>query len=125
MPPPAARRCFGNIDTWVIWNLTGARDGGSHVTDITNASRTMLMDLRTLAWDEDLLSIFKIPRAMLPTIRSSSESASYGVTRRSGPVAVKCRSAETSAISRRRRSGRSACHPARRRTRTAPATSCS
>ncbi len=77
---------FGNIDTWVIWNLTGGRDGGSHVTDVTNASRTMLMDLRTLSWDDELLSIFGIPRAMLPTIRSSSESASYGVTRRSGPV---------------------------------------
>ncbi len=77
---------FGNIDTWVIWNITGGRDGGSHVTDVTNASRTMLMDLRTLAWDDDLLAIFQIPRAMLPAIRSSSEAAGYGVTRRSGPV---------------------------------------
>src|SRR6476659_8665878 len=77
---------FGNIDTWVIWNLTGGRDGGAHVTDVTNASRTMLMDLRTLAWDDDLLEIFKIPRVMLPAIRSSSDAAGYGVTRRSGPV---------------------------------------
>jgi glycerol kinase len=77
---------FGNIDTWVIWNLTGGRDGGSHVTDVTNASRTMLMDLRTLAWDDDLLEVFRIPRIMLPSIRSSSETAGYGVTRRSGPV---------------------------------------
>ena len=77
---------FGNIDTWVIWNLTGGRDGGSHVTDVTNASRTMLMDLRTLAWDDDLLEIFRIPRLMLPEIRSSSEADGYGVTRRSGPV---------------------------------------
>ena len=77
---------FGNIDTWVIWNLTGGRDGGSHVTDVTNASRTMLMDLRTLAWDDDLLEIFSIPRVMLPAIRSSSDSNGYGVTRRSGPV---------------------------------------
>jgi glycerol kinase len=77
---------FGNIDTWVIWNLTGGRDGGSHITDVTNASRTMLMDLRTLSWDDDLLEIFRIPRAMLPAIRSSSEADGYGVTRRSGPV---------------------------------------
>jgi glycerol kinase len=77
---------FGNIDTWVIWNLTGGRDGGSHVTDVTNASRTMLMDLRTLDWDDDLLEMFTVPRSMLPAIRSSSESASYGLTRRSGPV---------------------------------------
>ncbi|MGB2715225.1 MAG: glycerol kinase GlpK [Vicinamibacterales bacterium] len=77
---------FGNIDTWVIWNLTGGRDGGVHVTDVTNASRTMLMDLRTLEWDEELLKIFRIPRQMLPTIRSSAEAAGYGLTRRSGPV---------------------------------------
>ena len=77
---------FGNIDTWVIWNLTGGRDGGAHVTDVTNASRTMLMDLRTLNWDDELLAVFKIPRQMLPAIRPSSESAFYGLTRRSGPV---------------------------------------
>jgi glycerol kinase len=77
---------FGNIDAWVIWNLTGGRDGGVHITDVTNASRTMLMDLRTLQWDDELLKIFGIPRAMLPGIRSSSEPAGYGVTRRSGPV---------------------------------------
>ena len=59
---------FGNMDTWVIWNLTGA-----HVTDVTNASRTLLMDLKTLDWDEDLLRILDIPREMLPEIRSSSE----------------------------------------------------
>ena len=77
---------FGNIDTFVIWHLTGGRDGGVHVTDVTNASRTMLMDLRTLDWDADLLKVFGIPPQMLPSIRSSSDSASYGVTRRSGPV---------------------------------------
>jgi glycerol kinase len=59
---------FGNIDTWLIWNLTG-----QHITDVTNASRTMLMDLNTLDWDEELLSLLGIPRAMLPEIRSSSE----------------------------------------------------
>jgi glycerol kinase len=77
---------FGNIDSWVIWNLTGGPDGGVHVTDVTNASRTMLMDLRTLGWDDELLKIFRIPRQMLPSIRSSADSAGYGVTRRSGPV---------------------------------------
>jgi len=77
---------FGNIDTWVIWNLTGGRDGGAHVTDVTNASRTMLMDLRTLAWDDDLLNVFGVPRQMLPDIRSSSHATFYGLTRRSGPV---------------------------------------
>jgi glycerol kinase len=64
---------FGNIDTWVIWNLTGGVNGGKHVTDVTNASRTMLMDLKTLDWDEEILSIMGIPRSMLPDIRSSSE----------------------------------------------------
>ena len=78
---------FGNIDTWVIWNLTGGPDGGAHVTDVTNASRTMLMDLRTLAWDDDLLRIFGVPREMLPSIRSSSDTRFYGLTRRTGPVA--------------------------------------
>ncbi len=77
---------FGNMDTWVIWNLTGGRDGGAHVTDVTNASRTMLMDLRTLAWDDELLAVFGVPRQMLPAIRSSSDAAFYGVTRRTGPV---------------------------------------
>ena len=77
---------FGNIDTWVIWNLTGGRDGGAHVTDVTNASRTMLMDLQTLQWDDDLLRVFRIPLQMLPAIRSSSDSEPYGLTRRSGAV---------------------------------------
>ncbi|HNP87898.1 MAG TPA: glycerol kinase GlpK [Kouleothrix sp.] len=64
---------FGNIDTWVIWNLTGGVNGGVHVTDVTNASRTMLMDLKTLDWDSEIMQIMGIPRSMLPTIRSSSE----------------------------------------------------
>ncbi len=64
---------FGNIDTWVIWNLTGGVNGGVHVTDVTNASRTMLMDLRTLDWDDEILQVMGIPRSMLPQIRSSSE----------------------------------------------------
>ncbi|GAB3599523.1 glycerol kinase GlpK [Microbacterium tumbae] len=64
---------FGTADSWVLWNLTGGVDGGVHATDVTNASRTLLMDLRTLDWDEELLAAFGIPRAMLPAIRSSSE----------------------------------------------------
>jgi glycerol kinase len=69
---------FGTIESWLIWNLTGGRDGGVHVTDVTNASRTMLMNLRTLSWDDELLSFFDVPRAMLPQIRSSTEV--YGTT---------------------------------------------
>src|SRR5688572_7977873 len=77
---------FGTIDTWVIWNLTGGRDGGVHVTDVTNASRTMLMDLRTRQWDAELMKLFDVPARMLPEIRLSADPAFYGVTRRSGPV---------------------------------------
>src|ERR1700728_4059062 len=69
---------FGNTDCWVIWNLTGGVNGGVHVTDPTNASRTMLMNLETLEWDEELLSFFGIPRQMLPTIRPSSAPGGYG-----------------------------------------------
>jgi glycerol kinase len=64
---------FGNIDTWVIWLLTGGADGGVHVTDVTNASRTMMMNLETLDWDDEILGILGVPRAMLPEIRASSE----------------------------------------------------
>jgi glycerol kinase len=64
---------FGNIDTFVIWQLTGGTDGGVHVTDVTNASRTMMMDLQTLDWDEEILGILDVPRSMLPEIRASSE----------------------------------------------------
>jgi glycerol kinase len=64
---------FGNIDTWVIWQLTGGADGGVHVTDVTNASRTMMMNLQTLDWDDEILGILGVPRAMLPQIRASSE----------------------------------------------------
>jgi glycerol kinase len=73
---------FGNTDTWLLWHLTG----GAHVTDVTNASRTMLMDLDTLQWDDELLSFFGIPRQMLPQIRPSSEPGFYGTTVTTGPV---------------------------------------
>ena len=64
---------FGNIDTWCIWNLTGGTDGGLHITDVTNASRTMLMDLEKLAWDEDIAKTIGVPMSMLPEIKASSE----------------------------------------------------
>lgn len=64
---------FGNMDTFLIWHLTGGINGGVHVTDVTNASRTQLMNLQTLDWDDALLSAFKVPKSMLPTIKSSSE----------------------------------------------------
>ncbi len=64
---------FGNIDTWLVWNLTGGPQGGLHITDVTNASRTMLMDVHTLDWDNELLEAIGVPRAMLPEIRPSSQ----------------------------------------------------
>jgi glycerol kinase len=64
---------FGTTDTWVLWNLTGGVSGGVHATDVTNASRTMFMDLKTLSWREDILAAFGVPASMLPEIRSSSE----------------------------------------------------
>jgi glycerol kinase len=64
---------FGNIDTWCIWHLSGGPDGGVHVTDVSNASRTMMMNLETLDWDDEILKILDVPRAMLPEIRASSD----------------------------------------------------
>jgi len=75
----AGELAFGNIDTWVIWNLTGGTDGGVHITDVTNASRTMLMDLETLQWDEGICSTIGVPMSMLPEIKASSEV--YGEAR--------------------------------------------
>lgn len=77
---------FGNTDTWLLWNLTGGTDGGVHVTDVTNASRTMLMNLETLDWDDELISFFNIPRQMLPEIRPSSDPNKYGETLANGPL---------------------------------------
>jgi glycerol kinase len=76
---------FGTTDAWVLWHLTGGVDGGVHVTDVTNASRTMLMDLESLDWDEELLGFFGIPRQMLPEIRPSSDPSFYGTTQAGGP----------------------------------------
>lgn len=75
---------FGNTDTWVLWNMTGGTDGGVHVTDVTNASRTMLMNIDTLTWNEDIAADMGIPMSMLPEIRSSSEV--YGHGRKRGMV---------------------------------------
>lgn len=89
---PAARQAaqqgdalFGNIDTWLIWQLTGGPQGGAHVTDVTNASRTMLMNLSTLDWDAEILDIFGIPASVLPRIVPSSDPQTWGVTLKDGP----------------------------------------
>ncbi|MBY5161518.1 glycerol kinase GlpK [Salsipaludibacter albus] len=76
---------MGTIDTWLLWNLTGGIHGGAHVTDSTNASRTMLMDLDTLDWDDELRGLFDLPASMLPEIRPSSDPDGYGETLASGP----------------------------------------
>ncbi len=76
---------FGNIDTWLIWNLTGGPNGGAHVTDVTNASRTMLMNLETLDWDDEILEIMGIPKQMLPKIVPSSDPNTWGNTLKDGP----------------------------------------
>ncbi|GAA4423806.1 glycerol kinase GlpK [Actinokineospora soli] len=76
---------FGNMDTWVLWNMTGGVEGGIHATDPTNASRTLLMDLSTLDWDADIAAEMGIPLSMLPEIRSSSEE--YGRVRERGALA--------------------------------------
>jgi len=77
---------FGTVDTWLIWWLTGGPQGGAHITDVTNASRTMLMNLRTLDWDEEILAYLQIPRTCLPAIRPSSDRDLYGTTPPHGPL---------------------------------------
>jgi glycerol kinase len=84
---PAAERgdaIFGNIDSWIIWWLTGGPRNGRHLTDVTNASRTMLMNLETLDWDDEILSFFAIPRIMLPKIIPSCHAELFGTTSTSG-----------------------------------------
>ncbi|MFE0749296.1 glycerol kinase GlpK [Gordonia sp. NPDC058843] len=76
--------CFGTMDSWMAWNMTGGVDGGRHVTDVTNASRTMLMDLRTQQWDPEICAEMGIPMAMLPEIKSSS--GDFGALRGNGPL---------------------------------------
>ncbi|GAA3927828.1 glycerol kinase GlpK [Actinoplanes auranticolor] len=77
---------FGNTDSWLLWHLTGGVEGGNHITDVTNASRTMLMNLETLDWDDELLGFFNIPRQMLPEIRPSSDPNTYGMAHAPGPL---------------------------------------
>ena len=77
---------FGTMETWIIWWLTGGPDGGSHVTDVTNASRTMLMDLQTLQWDEEILQILDIPPQILPRIVPSSDKNTWGTSLKDGPL---------------------------------------
>ncbi|KRO53363.1 MAG: glycerol kinase, partial [Actinobacteria bacterium BACL2 MAG-120820-bin50] len=79
------RALAGTIDSWLLWNLTGGVNGGVHYTDVTNASRTLLMDLESLDWDSELLEIFEIPRQILAEIKSSSQV--YGHSQISGPLA--------------------------------------
>lgn len=90
---PEARRAaekgealFGTIETWIIWWLTGGPKGGAHVTDVTNASRTLMMNLATLAWDDDILGILGIPRRMLPRIVPSIDRDTWGHTLLDGPL---------------------------------------
>jgi glycerol kinase len=85
----ANRALFGTIDTWIIWWLTGGPHGGNHVTDVTNASRTMLMNLGTLDWDPSMLEALGVPRSMLPRIISSSDASAYGTSNLDGPFAAK------------------------------------
>jgi glycerol kinase len=77
---------FGTIETWIIWQLTGGVNGGAHVTDVSNASRTLLMDLASLAWDDEILSILGIPRKMLPRIVPSIDKNTWGHTLLEGPL---------------------------------------
>lgn len=76
---------FGTIDSWLIWQLTGGANGGSHVTDVTNASRTMMFNLATLDWDQQMLEVFSVPREILPRIVPSIDSLPWGLTRSDGP----------------------------------------
>jgi glycerol kinase len=80
------RALFGTIESWIIWQLTGGVSGGAHVSDVTNASRTLLMDLETLAWDDEILGILAIPRVMLPRIVPSIDKNTWGHTLREGPL---------------------------------------
>ncbi|MFW5901914.1 MAG: FGGY family carbohydrate kinase, partial [Thermodesulfobacteriota bacterium] len=77
---------FGTIESWIIWWLTGGPDGGAHVTDVSNASRTLMMNLHTLSWDPEMLDALGIPEQMLPRIVPSIDSETWGATRADGPL---------------------------------------
>jgi glycerol kinase len=85
----AGEAIFGNIDSWLIWNLTGGPQGGVHITDVTNAARTMLMNLDSVSWNYDIATAMAIPAAMLPEIRPSSDPQIYGYTLEDGPFGGK------------------------------------
>lgn len=80
---------IGTMETWIIWNLTGGSKGGAHVTDVSNASRTMLMDLETLKWDDEILKIMDVPAEALPRIVSSSDNDTWGTTEEHGPLGAR------------------------------------
>jgi glycerol kinase len=80
------RALFGTVETWIIWQLTGGTAGGAHVTDVTNASRTLLMNLESLAWEDEILGIMDIPRRMLPRIVPSVDKNTWGHTLKEGPL---------------------------------------
>ena len=77
---------FGNTDTWLIWNLTGGVNGGHHITDYTNAARTMLFNLENTDWDDGILEKLNIPKEMLPELRPSSDRETYGSTLADGAM---------------------------------------
>lgn len=81
--------CFGTMETWIIWWLTGGPEGGAHVSDVTNASRTMLMDLHSLKWDDDILQVLGIPKQILPDIVPSSDTDFWGLTSEDGPLGAR------------------------------------
>ncbi len=110
---------FGNVDTWLAWNLTGGPQGGLHITDVTNASRTQMMDLERLDWDEGILAEFGVPRTCLPQIRSSSEVYGQCTGVLDGVPLAGILGDQQAALF-----GRPAFTPARRRTPMAPAASC-
>ena len=113
----AGTALIGTVDSWLVWNLSG----GTHVTDVTNASRTLLMDLESLDWDEELLKIFEVPRSILPKICSSSEV--YGKTLIDGPLGAAVPIAEFSGTNRQRWLDKRASSEANPKQLTAPETS--
>ena len=126
-PRAAAERgeaLFGTIDSWLIWNLTGGADGGVHVTDVTNASRTMLMNLHMLDWDDELLEAFEVPRAMLPRITSSSQPGGWGVTRKISGLPAEIPICGNLGDQQAALVGQGCSSPAIAKIRTAPAVSC-
>ena len=113
---------FGNTDSWVLWNITGGVDGGVHATDVTNASRTMLMNLDTLSWNEEIAADMGIPMSMLPEIKPSASIFGYG---RKNGLLVDTPIAGILGDQQAATSVRPASTRARLRTPTAPAASCS